>query len=59
MSYKAMTRIQQLAHHLYEATRLVKEIGEDELPLAAPGRGYLDWYMLKWLSDAVPRGARQ
>jgi len=33
----------KLRGHLRKAASLAKEL-EEHLPLAAPGRGYIDWY---------------
>ncbi len=48
----AIDAARQLAHHLLEATSLAASL-QDHLPIAAPGRGYLEWEQLAWMADAL------
>jgi len=46
-------QLYQLYIHLREASRLVEEIGDENLPIASPGRGYIEWSQLQWMTDAM------
>lgn len=42
----------RLASHLQEASLLASEL-KDHLPLASPGRGYIEWEQLTWMAEAL------
>ena len=46
-------KLARLSTLLEEASVLAREIGDDHLPLALAGAGYIEWEQLHWMAESI------